>query len=201
MLSRRNFFTLSFTKRQTNTPFSDSDLHFLNRITWGVRPEELTRLKQIGKAAYLEEQLNPEALDDGLLEAKLAHLPMLKIDRQTLMQFVESGEERLYRTLIESMVLRAVYSRAQLLERMVDFWSDHFNVPLGEEIHDLILYQREAIRKNALGNFHDLLMATAKQPAMLIYLDNFCQCGRPSERELCTRIARAAYVGRGWRLQ
>lgn len=173
MLSRRYFLTLSFPKQQINTLGADLDLHFLNRITWGAKPDEVAYLKQVGRAAYLEEQLHPERLDDAAAEAKLAHLPMLRMERQALMGLVESGEERMYRTLIEGMVLWAVHSRRQLLERMVDFWSDHFNVPIGEEHYDLILYQREAIRPYALGSFHDLLVATAKHPAMLIYLDNF----------------------------
>ncbi len=173
MLSRRNVLTLSFPKRQLNTSNVDLDFHFLNRITWGPKPDEMAYLEQVGRAAYLEEQLHPEQLDDVETEATLAHLPMLRMERQALMQLVESGEERLYRTLIESMILRAVHSKRQLLERMVEFWSDHFNVPIGGEHHDLILYQREAIRPYALGHFHDLLVATAKHPAMLIYLDNF----------------------------
>ena len=173
MLSRRNLLTFSFPKRQINKSLIDLDLHFLNRVTWGPKPDEVAHLKQVGKGAYLEEQLHPERLDDVESEARLAHLPMLRMTRQALMQLLESGEERMYRTLIEGMILRAVHSKRQLLERMVDFWTDHFNVPIGEEHYELILYHRDAIRPHALGSFHDLLVATAKHPAMLVYLDNF----------------------------
>ncbi len=74
-----------------------------------------------------------------------------------------------------SRILRAVYSEKQLNEVMVDFWSNHFNVFANKQSVRWFLpeYDRDVIRPNALGNFKDLLLATAKSPAMLYYLDNF----------------------------
>ncbi len=74
-----------------------------------------------------------------------------------------------------SRILRATYSERQLQEVMVDFWSNHFNVfaNKGADKWYLVSYDRDVIRPNALGNFRDLLEATAKSPAMLFYLDNF----------------------------
>ena len=71
-------------------------------------------------------------------------------------------------------VTRAVVSEHQLYEVMVDFWTNHFNVfvrkgPLRYLTPNYIEY---VIRPNALGRFEDLLVATAKSPAMLTYLDN-----------------------------
>lgn len=72
-------------------------------------------------------------------------------------------------------VLRAVYSERQLQEVMVDFWQNHFNVFSGKAAVRWYIpsYERDVIRKNALGNFKDLLVGTAQHPAMLFYLDNF----------------------------
>jgi uncharacterized protein (DUF1800 family) len=58
---------------------------------------------------------------------------------------------------------------------MVDFWTNHFNVFSGKGAERWLLmsYDRDTIRPHALGKFHDLLLATAKSPAMLFYLDNF----------------------------
>ncbi len=77
--------------------------------------------------------------------------------------------------LIASRLLRATYSERQLQEVMVDFWSNHFNVYANKAATRWFLpeYDRDVIRPNALGNFKDLLLATAKSPAMLFYLDNF----------------------------
>jgi uncharacterized protein (DUF1800 family) len=74
-----------------------------------------------------------------------------------------------------SRILRAVYSERQLNEVMVDFWTNHFNVYAQKAATRWFIpeYDRDVIRPNALGNFKDLLLATAKSPAMLFYLDNF----------------------------
>ena len=72
-------------------------------------------------------------------------------------------------------ILRAVYSERQLQEVMVDFWQNHFNVFAGKAAVRWYIpsYERDVLRKNALGNFKDLLVGTAMHPAMLFYLDNF----------------------------
>lgn len=72
-------------------------------------------------------------------------------------------------------VLRAVYSERQLQEVMVDFWQNHFNVFQGKNAVRWYIpsYERDVLRKNALGNFKDLVTGTAQHPAMLFFLDNF----------------------------
>jgi uncharacterized protein (DUF1800 family) len=83
--------------------------------------------------------------------------------------------QRIIGELQASRILRAVYSERQLQEVMVDFWSNHFNVFAGKGADRWLLtaYDRDTIRPNSMGKFHDLLLATAKSPAMLFYLDNF----------------------------
>ncbi len=75
----------------------------------------------------------------------------------------------------EAKLLRALYSERQLQEVLVDFWFNHFNVFAGKGAtrNYLSEYERDAIRPYVLGNFRDLLEATAKSPAMLFYLDNW----------------------------
>lgn len=77
--------------------------------------------------------------------------------------------------LEEAKLLRAIYSERQLQEVLVDFWFNHFNVFAGKGATRNYLgeYEREAIRPHVLGNFRDLLEATATSPAMLFYLDNW----------------------------
>ncbi len=92
--------------------------------------------------------------------------------------YAENGYRPANRIMQEvemSRILRAAYSERQLEEVMVDFWANHFNVFSGKAATRWYIpsYERDAIRKNALGNFKDLLTATAKHPAMLFYLDNF----------------------------
>ncbi len=74
-----------------------------------------------------------------------------------------------------SRIVRAAYSDRQLEEVMVDFWSNHFNVYMNKAATRWYIpsYERDVIRRHALGNFRDLVVGTAKHPAMLFYLDNF----------------------------
>ena len=76
--------------------------------------------------------------------------------------------------LVRATIARHVWTRRQLNEVMVDFWSNHFNVttPSGSVWDLKTTEDRDVIRPNALGNFTDLLMASAKSPAMLRYLNN-----------------------------
>jgi uncharacterized protein (DUF1800 family) len=76
--------------------------------------------------------------------------------------------------LQQAKVLRAVYSRRQLDEVLVDFWLNHFNVFANKgPVRFLVAeYERDVIRPHAWGRFEDLLRATAESPAMLFYLDN-----------------------------
>jgi uncharacterized protein (DUF1800 family) len=77
--------------------------------------------------------------------------------------------------LIENKLYRALYSNRQLQEVLVDFWLNHFNVFNGKAQDRVLLtsYERDAIRPHVLGRFKDLLLATARHPAMLFYLDNW----------------------------
>ena len=79
------------------------------------------------------------------------------------------------RELKAATVLRALRSRRQLKEVMVEFWSNHFSVyHLDGAVAWLkTVEDREVIRRHCFGKFRDLLMASAKSPAMLVYLDNF----------------------------
>jgi uncharacterized protein (DUF1800 family) len=78
--------------------------------------------------------------------------------------------------LRESKLYRAVYSNRQLQEVLADFWFNHFNVYEAKGQLDRFLlasYERDAIRPHVLGKFKDLLLAVARHPAMLYYLDNW----------------------------
>jgi uncharacterized protein (DUF1800 family) len=77
--------------------------------------------------------------------------------------------------LIENKLYRALYSNRQLEEVLVDFWVNHFNIYNGKGQDRIYLtgFERDAIRPYVFGHFKDMLLATARHPAMLFYLDNF----------------------------
>jgi uncharacterized protein (DUF1800 family) len=103
-------------------------------------------------------------------------------DRETLMAL--AAPQRVVETeLTQAKLLRAIYSERQLDEVMTDFWLNHFNVFInkGADRYMLTAYERDVIRPHALGKFKDLLVSTAKSPAMLFYLDNWMSIGPNSD--------------------
>lgn len=197
-------------------------LHVLNRLGFGARPGDVDKVKAIGIQKYIDQQLNPAAIDDSALEAKVKNLDVFGLSTAevfakypnpgALLQALERNgqaqppaaqnqdemtekerQERqakirdlyqkydlkpvnqLVQQIAANRVLRAVYSEKQLQEVMVDFWQNHFNVFAGKAAVRWYIpsYERDVLRKNALGNFKDLLVGTAQHPAMLFYLDNF----------------------------
>ena len=85
---------------------------------------------------------------------------------------------------MESRLVRDVYSERQLQAVMADFWLNHFNVYIRKSQNEPYLlpgYMRDTVLPNALGRFEDLLIATAKSPAMLMYLDNWESIGPDSQ--------------------
>lgn len=76
--------------------------------------------------------------------------------------------------LVGQKIVRAVYSENQLTEVLTDFWSNHFyTTTTSFRARPWVLaYERDAVRPNVFGKFHDLLIATARHPAMLQYLEN-----------------------------
>jgi len=174
--------------------------HLLSRAAFGPSAADRARVEQLSPGGWLDEQLKPGA--DAELEAKLAaHYPTLSLTvTQALEQYpsiadrakelgVQDKEEvkammasrpyelprQLVLELTQAKLMRAVKSRRQLEEVLVDFWFNHFNVSAekGKVRWLLPSYERDAIRPHVLGRFRDLLGATARHPAMLIYLDNW----------------------------
>jgi uncharacterized protein (DUF1800 family) len=106
--------------------------------------------------------------------------------RRELMRDVPANQrpQVVMNDLVAQRILRAAESDRQLNEVMVDFWMNHFNVFSGKGIDRFLLtsYERDVIRPHIWGRFEDLLMATAKSPAMLFYLDNARSMAAPENR-------------------
>jgi uncharacterized protein (DUF1800 family) len=122
--------------------------------------------------------------------------------RETAMALV-NPQQVVQSELMQAKLLRATYSERQLEEVMTDFWFNHFNVFVGKGADRYLItsYERDVIRPNALGKFEDLLVATAKSPAMLFYLDNWLSVGPDSEqaRGLRPKPQNRGFGGRGRR--
>ncbi|HEV2196752.1 MAG TPA: DUF1800 family protein [Candidatus Acidoferrum sp.] len=300
----------------TELSADEAILHALNRLAYGPRPGDIERVKQMGLAKWIDQQLNPNSIDDKAVEARLQDYPTLRMSTAKLIaeypqpkqaekqaekraQAQERQEQRrasagdssaatpadkemqssqtqgessnaqsapansesasqsaaenpnapapmkepemppetvakgarkrdalgggdpnnvpraiaedskrpprIVAELAMAKVTRAIYSERQLQQVMDDFWFNHFNVfaGKGEDRYYLTSYERDVIQPHTLGEFKDLLTATAKSPAMLFYLDNFLSADpRAAQRQAMQREMRQQMrygpFGRPW---
>ncbi|AGZ45903.1 DUF1800 domain-containing protein [Actinoplanes friuliensis] len=163
---------------------ADPLLHLLRRATYGPTPASAAEIGRLGAPAWLERQLEPASIADPVATELVARLPL----SGATIDGVRANTKRYgWSAMYElgcAAVARAVWSERQLLEIMVDFWSNHLNVtnPSGDVWDSRPDYDRRVIRPHALGRFADLLKASARHPAMLTYLDNrFSTRAAPNE--------------------
>ncbi len=190
------------TTQTTPSALPPIELIALNRMAYGPRPGDVARVQGMGFAAYVDEQLNPNDADDALCNQKLADA-RLRIQYSAGMGYPAVDEMRPLRTIVENWglaqlwtlsknpayqerirpveevrtatLMRAVYSKWQLREVLVEFWHNHFNVDAYSDSRisaTWTLYDRDVIRRHCLGNFRNMLRDVAKSIAMGFYLDN-----------------------------
>ena len=159
--------------RQHGVPAPRLALHVLNRLGFGPRPGDVGRVLDRGVERYVREQLDPAP--DAELDVRLSPFPSLNYSIAQALGIDSPRGVQLLDEAYAGKLIRAVHSRNQLEEVLVDFWFNHFNVYIidGFQRFSTIAYERDAIRPHALGRFRDLLGATAEHPAMLYYLDNY----------------------------
>ena len=132
---------------------------------------------------------------EGIIADDSAVLNNKKMYKDVLLDFARKKNFRrqseLYRQFISQKILRAAYSNNQVQEKLTEFWFNHFNVSLTKRACALFIpsYERDVIRPNVTGKFGNLLLATAKSPAMLLYLDNFSSAG-PNNTDEDSPLAR-----------
>jgi uncharacterized protein (DUF1800 family) len=143
----------------------------LQRMTYGPTLAERRHAADIGLPAWVEEQLAPASVTDlpgDLAVRPLASLPLEAVD------LAAWERDDVVAELQRGALARRVFSRRQLFEVLVEFWTDHFNISIEKGACWFLktIDDREVVRRHALGNFRDLLWASAHSPAMLVYLDN-----------------------------
>lgn len=184
--TRRSFFqqlaqpitspTITLQAAAQKQKFTDVDptQHLLKRATWGITPEMLAYAQSIGRDAWLDEQLNPEQINNSKLEREMQLQPVWRMSRREIYDAFSDNDYEIAMRIRQGVFTQAIYSEQQLLERMIDFWRDHFSISDETDYNaELLLFERNVLRKHALGKFQDILIASARHPAMLVYLDNF----------------------------
>ncbi len=152
----------------------DVDL-LVRRATFGATDATLAEVRRLGPVAWLDAQLQPATIDDSRFEAVLARFPpQTETPQQVRQRFAANPFtwDAMF-TVKTVAVARALWSQRQLLEVMVDLWSNHFNVACpSDDVWDSRTHYDHTVRTHALGRFADLLPAVVMHPAMLRYLTN-----------------------------
>jgi len=168
----------------------------VNRLTFGPRPGDYQRVREIGLDKWVGEQLAADQIRDDSVQHFLSRYPLIFEDETTLARIygapgdlrkaggatpdtaaIRAANRASNETIVqlrEAKVARAVLSERQLREVMVDFWENHFSIfaDKGADKYMLVEYD-DSVRAHALGKFRALLGAVAHSPAMLYYLDNW----------------------------
>lgn len=175
-------------------------VYVLNRLGYGTRPGtpfSVAAFNALGGnddarlTAFVDQQLSPSLdagghVTDPEVASRLAHSNYVTLNKsfEQLWQDHEidgspSGgpftRDWPIREVERAAFVRALYSRWGLFEQMADFWHNHFSI-FGFTNYarsTWVSWDRDVIRKNALGNFRTLLQQTFEAPAMLYYLDNY----------------------------
>lgn len=154
----------------------------MNRAGYGPRPGDLARAMDIGFESFLEQQLNPDSINDPAADFLVHNLSYYHMDSSYILS---QDVKDVAQDLAISTLGRSIYSKRQLYEAMVEFWSDHFNIYIRKNrlMPPLkLIDDRDVIRPHALGRFPELLTASSQSPAMLVYLDNIRnEKGAPNE--------------------
>ena len=157
----------------------------LNHLTAGATAASLAEFNALGSndtarlTALVDQQLNPSAIDDSALDARLNGAGYTTLNKSLTQlwadhRIVTTDSSAPARETQRAALVRAVYSRRQLQEVMVDFWQNHFNVAITNSgaAPVYVHYNRDVIRANSLGNFRTMLEAVGQSTAMLYYLNN-----------------------------
>jgi uncharacterized protein (DUF1800 family) len=150
----------------------------VHRLTMGLSPDELALAHALGYEGYLDYHLNPDAIDDSAFESMpmFAAITSLNLAPDELLAM--DGLQLSF-DMMDAVTLRAIYSKRQLFERIVEFWTDHFSIDIDRGVCRNLktVDDRDVIRAAALLTFEDLLIASASSPCMLHYLDNDTSTG------------------------
>ena len=152
----------------------------INRITFGATPKLLREVKNLDAIEFLDQQLDPNSVDDSEFEAMLDGF-----------QPNNDDELKAY------SMLHMIHSKRQLREVMTWFWDNHFSTDITKEGNQVSyeLRENQQFRANALGNFRDLLEFSAKSPAMLFYLDSVQNTASDSNENYAREILELHTMG------
>ncbi len=145
------------------------ELRLARRITMGLTDAEATLAKQMGYSDYLEYRLADETIDDSTVNSYVTTTFPLTTQGVATLYNADTGQVQTQ--LTNAMMYRGAFSAQQLKQRLVEFWTDHFNIAISKVGYLKVVDDSQVIRQYAMTSFPQLLRASAHSPAMLTYLD------------------------------
>ncbi|HMA13235.1 MAG: DUF1800 domain-containing protein [Bacteroidota bacterium] len=154
--------------------------HLLSRSGFGATPADIAALADLDRVAAVAAVLDAAAARAaaGAVTAPPAWTAnwtppnaatLGEIERLALRNEIREQGRALKGWWLREMLT----TPAPLTEVMTLFWHNHFTSSLAKvQVPVLLFRQNTLLRRHALGNFADLLHAIARDPAMLLYLDN-----------------------------
>jgi uncharacterized protein (DUF1800 family) len=165
----------------------------VRRVTMGMTGADLAQANQMGWNGYLNYQLNYNRIDDSAVENWIAaHYPYLV---KPTAELVLINYDDVFDQLRGASMYRAVFSKRQLFQRMVEFWTDHFNQDRNKVESLLVNDQRDVIRKYAMTTFPQLLKASAHSGSMMVYLDQNVSDSRAPNQNYAREIMELHTLG------
>jgi len=151
----------------------DPVLHLLRRATFGPTDADIAAVKKMGIDAWLDAQLKPDTIPDPVVDGALKATPTVGMTSADLRE-LRDGDNKSQQELPMAVLTRQIWSSRQLYEVVVDFWNNHINITSPFDGGETVRSPSDVnvIRKHAFGKFSDMLMASARDPAMMRYLDN-----------------------------
>ncbi len=165
--------------------------HVLNRMAFGPRPGDVDRVLKQGVNAWIDQQLKPSSIDIEVFDDEIAKLaPSLYLSladtakryrpdykkNESREQTKKRNQNRaaVQKQLRDAVLRRAIDSPRQFEEVMINFWRNHFSIDQNKNDVAWMApsFEAEVLRNHAFGKFENMLIASARHPAMLVYLDN-----------------------------
>ncbi len=152
--------------------------HLLNRAGFGAAPAEIESFAGLSREQAVERILSGARREARLAPPKFVDEPFTPYRKLRTLSAEELQREQ-RRNIEQGLQLREWWMREMLLtdspltERMTLFWHNHFATSQQKVRVAALMYRQNALlRSEALGNFGTLLRGIARDPAMLVYLDN-----------------------------
>ena len=124
----------------------DDRYWLLNRCSFGFTAADYQNVQTLGYDAWLDAQLQPDAIPDPAADAMLANYPWLNWTPTEMLNDTTRNPWEFGYENQQVRTVRAVLSKRQLFERLVEFWTDHFNVYGFEEPILKVVEDREILR-------------------------------------------------------